>query len=451
MYLMPPPQPNNLNNDTNEDSGNQTSSLEDSLSREPIDPHNLEKWKDIGEKTINETWIEPLKYVLVTLQYLNDCLKDKEATVGWWLILITSFTSFLTLFTPKELGTNDEFNKHYDWSKSNLLSVLSFTATLLASWAKKKGFVKRIKDLDKRIYSIETKKSVVSSVLTLPVEDRPQYIYFYKEHIAEVQDLLCYNQLVSPTEMNEVLYNLTKNYPTLIKNIQPWYKKVGKDNYKPDLEYGYNIIKSFEKRKLNGLWFRLTSLFYCKSRCCYDIDDGNPFTNKHMMAQLDKMKKDDTSTIASIIKSRDSNAMKDPVPAANLLSILAEANEGPGMSDSTSFNMLSELIDKKSGKQINSIKSKVSAKANNEINNKLSKALSIKTNLDKKIIDKKEQLANNASNVVEHGQNITTTINEVNNTIATQSDETIVNINEALDSESAESSPKSTISNENKD
>ena len=448
---MPPPKPDNLNNDTAEDSGNPATSSEDSLSREPIDPHNLEKWRDIGEKTINETWIEPLKYVLVTLQYLNDCLKDKEATVGWWLILITSFTSFLTLFTPKELGTNDQFNKHYDWSKSNLLSILSFTATLLASWAKKKGFVKRIKDLDKRIYSIETKKSVVSSVLTLPVEDRPQYIFFYKEHIAEVQDLLCYNQLVSPTEMNEVLYNLTKNYPTLIKNIQPWYKKISKDKYDPNLEYGYNIIKSFEKRKLNGLWFRLTSLFYCRSRCCYDIDDGNPFTNKHMMAQLDKMKKDDTSTIASIIKSRDSNAMKDPVPAANLMSILAEANDGPGMSDSTSFNMLSELIDKKSGKHVNSIKSRVSAKVNNELNNKLSKALSIKTNLDKKIIDKKEQLANNLSNVVEHEQNITTTINEVNNAIATQSDETIVNINEALDSESAESSPKSTISNENKD
>lgn len=443
---MPPPQTDNLNSDTTEDSNNPTTS-EDSLSREPIDPHNLEKWRDIGEKTINESWIEPLKYVLVTLQYLNDCLKDKEATVGWWLILITSFTSFLTLFTPKELGTGDEFNKHYDWSKSNLLSVLSFTATLLASWAKKKGFVKRIKDLDKRIYSIETKKSVVSSVLTLPVEDRPQYIYFYKEHIAEVQDLLCYNQLVSPTEMNEVLYNLTKNYPTLIKNIQPWYKKVGKDKYDPNLEYGYNIIKSFEKRKLNGLWFRLTSLFYCKSRCCYDIDDGNPFTNKHMMAQLDRIKKDDASTMASIIKSRDSNAMKDPIPASNLMSILAEANDGPGMSDSTSFNMLSELIDKKSGKHINSIKSRVSAQANTEINNKLAKAISIKTNLDRKITDQKEKLVNNVSNVIEQGQNITTTINEVNNTIGKQSDETIVNINEALDSESAESSPKSTHSN----
>jgi len=450
MYLMPPPKPDNLNNDTAEDSGNPATSSEDSLSREPIDPHNLEKWRDIGEKTINETWIEPLKYVLVTLQYLNDCLKDKEATVGWWLILITSFTSFLTLFTPKELGTNDQFNKHYDWSKSNLLSILSFTATLLASWAKKKGFVKRIKDLDKRIYSIETKKSVVSSVLTLPVEDRPQYIFFYKEHIAEVQDLLCYNQLVSPTEMNEVLYNLTKNYPTLIKNIQPWYKKISKDKYDPNLEYGYNIIKSFEKRKLNGLWFRLTSLFYCKSRCCYDIDDGNPFTNKHMMAQLDKMKKDDTSTIASIIKSRDSNAMKEPIPASNLMSILAEANDGPGMSDSTSFNLLSELVDKKSGKHMNNVKSRLSAQANNEINNKLSKALIIKTNLDKKIIDKKEQLTEKIGNVVEQGQNITTTINEVNDTIGKQSDETIVNINEALESDSAESSPKSTDS-DNKD
>ena len=447
---MPPPQTDNLNNDTKEDSNNPAISSEDSLSREPIDPHNLEKWRDIGEKTINETWIEPLKYVLVTLQYLNDCLKDREATVGWWLILITSFTSFLTLFTPKELGTNDEFNKHYDWSKSNLLSILSFTATLLASWAKKKGFVKRIKDLDKRIYSIETKKSIVSSVLTLPVEDRPQYIFFYKEHIAEVQDLLCYNQLVSPTEMNEVLYNLTKNYPTLIKKIQPWYKKTGIEEYVPDFEYGYNIIKSFEKRKLNGLWFRLTSLFYCKSSCCYDIDDGNPFTNKHMMAQINKMKKDDASTITSIMKSTDPNSMKDPIPASHLMSILAEANDGPGMSDSTSFNLLSELVDKKSGKHINNVKSRLSAQANNEINNKLSKALSIKTNLDKKIIDQKEQLTEKIGNVVEQGQNITTTINEVNDTIGKQSDETIVNINEALESDSAESSPKSTDS-DNKD
>lgn len=449
-----PPKPSNTDNlskdETPEQDGTVPLNSDDSLSREPIDPHNVEKWKEIGESTIRESWIEPMKYVLVTLQYLNDCLKDKEATVGWWLILITSFTSFLTLFTPKELGTGAEFNQNYDWSKGVLLSVLSFTATLLASWAKKKGFVKRIKDLDKRIYAIETKRSVVSSVLTLPIEDRPQYIYFYKEHIAEVQDLLCYNQLISPTEMNEVLYNLTKNYPTLIKNIQPWYKKITDDKYEPDFEYGYNIIKSFEKRKLNGLWYRLTSLFYCKSRCCYDIDDGNPFTNKLMMAQIDRQKKDDASTATLMRKNKHHPSNKEPITANNLMSILAEANDGPGMNDSTSFNMLSELIDKKSAKQIDAIKSKVSSQVNNEINTRLSKALSIKTDADKKINDHKQKLNDKVSNIVEQGENITTTISDIEKNVAKQSNETIVNINEALESDSAESSPKSTTSNDNK-
>lgn len=450
---MPPKSSNtdNLSKDeTPEQDGTVPLNSDDSLSREPIDPHNVEKWKEIGESTIRESWIEPMKYVLVTLQYLNDCLKDKEATVGWWLILITSFTSFLTLFTPKELGTGAEFNQNYDWSKGVLLSVLSFTATLLASWAKKKGFVKRIKDLDKRIYAIETKRSVVSSVLTLPIEDRPQYIYFYKEHIAEVQDLLCYNQLISPTEMNEVLYNLTKNYPTLIKNIQPWYKKITDDKYEPDFEYGYNIIKSFEKRKLNGLWYRLTSLFYCKSRCCYDIDDGNPFTNKLMMAQIDRQKKDDASTATLMRKNKHHPSNKEPITANNLMSILAEANDGPGMNDSTSFNMLSELIDKKSAKQIDAIKSKVSSQVNNEINTRLSKALSIKTDANKKIKDQKQKLNDKVSNLVEQGENITTTISDIEKNVAKQSNETIVNINEALESDSVESSPKSTTSNDNK-
>lgn len=449
-----PPKPSNTDNlskdETEEQDGTVPINSDDSLSREPIDPHNVEKWKEIGESTIRESWIEPMKYVLVTLQYLNDCLKDKEATVGWWLILITSFTSFLTLFTPKELGTGTEFNQNYDWSKGVLLSVLSFTATLLASWAKKKGFVKRIKDLDKRIYAIETKRSVVSSVLTLPIEDRPQYIYFYKEHIAEVQDLLCYNQLISPTEMNEVLYNLTKNYPTLIKNIQPWYKKITDDKYEPDFEYGYNIIKSFEKRKLNGLWYRLTSLFYCKSRCCYDIDDGNPFTNKLMMAQIDRQKKDDASTATLMRKNKHHPSNKEPITANNLMSILAEANDGPGMNDSTSFNMLSELIDKKSAKQIDAIKSKVSSQVNNEINTRLSKALSIKTDANKKIKDQKKKLNDKVNDLVEQGENITTTINEIEKNVAKQSNETIVNINEALESDSAESSPKSQTSHDNK-
>ena len=149
-------------------------------------------------------------------------------------------------------------------------------------------------------------------------------------------------------------------------------------------------------------------------------------------------------------KNKHHPSNKEPITANNLMSILAEANDGPGMNDSTSFNMLSELIDKKSAKQIDAIKSKVSSQVNNEINTRLSKALSIKTDADKKINDHKQKLNDKVSNIVEQGENITTTISDIEKNVAKQSNETIVNINEALESDSAESSPKSTTSNDNK-
>ena len=148
---------------------------------------------------------------------------------------------FNTFYT-QELGTNTEFNVHYDWSNMFFYQFFLLQQHFLHHGLKK-GFVKRIKELDKRIYAIETKSSVVSSVLDLPIEDRPQYITFYKDNITEVQELLCYNQLISPTEMNEVLYQLTKNYPNLIKDIKPWYEKDEDGELIPNYEYGYNVIK----------------------------------------------------------------------------------------------------------------------------------------------------------------------------------------------------------------
>jgi hypothetical protein len=256
-----------------------SSSQEDNRSREYIDPNNTEKW-DMNTKVIETQWLQQLQFVLVLLQYLNDNLKEKEATIGWWIILITSFNSFLTLFDLEKLGTTNTFNINYEWTKSVLLSVLSIITTLLASWVKKKGFVKRIKDLDKRIFSIEALYGKVASDLDLPIDDRPQYITFYKKYITEVQDLLCYNQLISPTEMNFVMYHLTKNYPTLIQDTYPWYSKKENGVYHPNYKFGKNIIKSYEKKQLNGLLYKLVTLFYCKSRCCNEIDDGNPFTKR---------------------------------------------------------------------------------------------------------------------------------------------------------------------------
>ena len=431
---------------------------DDSISREYIDPNNKQKWSS-NKKVIEDKWLEPMHLVLVTLQYLNDCLKDREATVGWWLILITSFTSFLTLFSPKELGTGVFFNTHYDWTKGVLLSILSFTATLMASWAKKKGFVKRIKDLDKRIYSLETKRSVVSSVLTLPIEDRPQYITFYKDNIVEVQDLLCYNQLISPTEMSDVLYNLTKNYPNLIKDISPWYTKNPDGTREADYEYGYNIIKSFEKRRLNGLFFRILSCFYCKSSCCYDLDDGNPFTNKQIMSQIVQHKKDDASTKSSKFKAKNGFYDREPIHPANLMNILSETNDLTGVAEENNSNLFNDFIDKGSSRKsqyrssrrnsnnmipgISIAKNSVLNNANNNINMELSEAIN-------KITSEKTQMAVNMNNGLNKSNaNAKVILSHVNNSIdnktTSQSDETVVNIAEVL----LDSDNDSNLSNNN--
>ena len=224
----------------------------------------------------------------------------------------------MTLFDLEQLGTNDHFNNNYNWAKSVILSTLSMTTTLLAAWVKKKGFVKRIKDIDKRVFSIEALHGRISSVLDLPIEDRPQYITFYKNNITEVQDLLCYNQLISPTELNFVLYIITKNYPTLVKDVYPWYiidpeTKI----YTPDYIFGKNIISSYEKQLFNSILYRIFSCFFCQSKCCKNIDDGNPWTSSHESvnchdSEFHKELGKYTSTIRNTIK-KDNNAIDNLV------------------------------------------------------------------------------------------------------------------------------------------
>ena len=107
-----------------------------SLSTEIIDPNNVSKW-ETNESVIRKQWLDNLQHVLIFLQFFNDTIKEKEATIGWWIILITSFISFMTLFDLEQLGTNDNFNNNYNWTKSVTLSGLSMTTTLLAAWAKR--------------------------------------------------------------------------------------------------------------------------------------------------------------------------------------------------------------------------------------------------------------------------------------------------------------------------
>jgi len=243
------------------------------------------KWV-LNLKKIKKSWNENLVYCMIILQFHANNLKDQESSLGWSIIVITSLTSFITLLEFSSIISNPIFSLYYVWIRSLIISMLSITTTLLASWIKKRQFIKRIKELDKRVYEIEKIIGIIAAVVELPIEDRPQYTEFYNKNIKKVLDLMSYSSLINPTELNSVLYNITRNYPTLIIGIFPWYnidydQEYNIISYTPNFNFGNNIIKSYENHEYNkSFCHRIFSCFYCKSSCLADVDDGNPFTKK---------------------------------------------------------------------------------------------------------------------------------------------------------------------------
>ena len=229
-------------------------------------------WEDNHVHVIE--WINSLNFISIILQFLGEHLKEIESTIGWIIILLTSLISFITLFDLESLGTDSVFNTYYNWGKSVTLSLLSITTTLLAAWSKKKQFVKRIKEIDKQVNELERTVGEFYSITGLPIEYRTNYINFYNENIDKYKELSCFNHLITPRELNYVLYTITKYYPNLTGKSWPWYDM----DENPNIKFGHDIIKSYEYTNYTTGFRKFIYCYYCRSKCCYNFDDGNPFT-----------------------------------------------------------------------------------------------------------------------------------------------------------------------------
>ena len=119
---------------------------------------NINKWNN-NLVHIKREWFYKLLGISILLQFHANYLKDQESSLGWSIIVITSITSFITLLEFSTIGLSTENNNYYIWSRSLLISSLSVITTLLASWVKKKQFIKRIKEIDKKYIHYKKKSS----------------------------------------------------------------------------------------------------------------------------------------------------------------------------------------------------------------------------------------------------------------------------------------------------
>ncbi len=213
-------------------------------------------------------WYNELNFYSKVFQFFLEYIKDIESTLGWWIIMISSLTSFITMFNVDPFKLDEEYTSYYNWVKDISISFLSVITTLIASWIKKKSYIKRIQAIDKRISSLEKFIGLLDYQFRLiPKEQRNNYFDFVTKHREEHDTLAMYSNLISPSEFTYIVYYITRYNAPLVNGIWPWYDSITE---KPRKGFALNIIKAYES---NYSWRAWVSQIIC----CFKNDlEFNP-------------------------------------------------------------------------------------------------------------------------------------------------------------------------------
>jgi len=215
-----------------------------------------------------EGWYNELNFYSKVFQYFGEVIKDKEGMFGWWIILISSFSSFITLVSLEPFSLSEEHNAQYNWWKSVLLAFLSLGTTLIAAWVKKKGYMIRIQIIDKRINRLEKFLGKIDYQLRLvPYNKRDDYFNFIAEMRDEYTELSIYTNILRPAEFTYTVYLITRFNSPMVRNTWPWYDTKTKE---PRRAFAQNIINTYKRQ-----YSIISRLCPCEP----NIDEYNPLLN----------------------------------------------------------------------------------------------------------------------------------------------------------------------------
>jgi hypothetical protein len=243
-----------------------------------------------------EGWYNELNFYSKVFQYFGEIIKDKESMFGWWIILISSLSSFITLFSLEPFTLSEQHSTLYNWVKSITISILSMLTTLIASWVKKKAYITRIQIIDKRINRLEKFLGKLDYQIRLVPDDmRVPYHEFITEMRDEYTELSIYTDILRPAEFTYTVYLITRFNSPMIRNTWPWYDTVTRE---PRREFARNIINTYE----------LQYGFWADFWCCFEpkIDQYNPLLN-NLSLECSKNKKNDNSPSAKGKDTTDKN------------------------------------------------------------------------------------------------------------------------------------------------
>lgn len=239
----------------------------------------IENTSGINEEGEYQEWIyedngwtvpiqEQLKILLLKLRYhriVNNFylsnLKRIESKAGWYLILLSTFTSALTVGNNVE----EEPFENYHLSINVILTTVSFTTSLIGAWMKKQQYVERINTIDRYFQKLNKICEEIEFELIKVPEDRKNYDNFKEEYYDQIKLYLVPNPAITPKEWKKTVYEITINYPEMLNpddqdesKMWPWFSPLptlvkGKTLLDEDkmerikTNYEKNIIETYKK------------------------------------------------------------------------------------------------------------------------------------------------------------------------------------------------------------
>ena len=217
-----------------------------------------------------------LKYNRIVSTFYLENLKRREGRWSWMIIVISTFTSGLTVANNVEDEPVDQYNTYVNAS----LTVSSMTVSLIAAWIKKQMFIERINETDKYLLNINALCEELEIQFALLNRDRIKYEDFKKKYIPEITKYLTTNPMIPPNEWKACIREITQKYPELVNpdntqenKLWPWF-----GDYVLDTDdYGKKSVVRNPTTFMEH--FKKTNTDRLRSSCCVGICKPKAVTN----------------------------------------------------------------------------------------------------------------------------------------------------------------------------
>jgi len=220
---------------------------------------NFDQDQELGwtPKKINsiENILLKLKYNRIISYFFFHELKKREQSWSWIIILISTFTSGLTV-----LNTIDEDKipiPNFETINNMSLTVFSMITSLVATWIKKERYVERLNELDRYSQKINKICEEIDFELIKSSSDRNNYKQFKDKQFPLISEYLGSNPSMSPKEWKRCIIKISTKYPELItwsgsndEKLWPWYSENIRDKERINTNFLETSMNSYKKK-----WF----------------------------------------------------------------------------------------------------------------------------------------------------------------------------------------------------